>query len=51
MASHTRIDPSKEPETICWPSGENATELTIFVWPVRGPAAISPVMAVHTRIV
>src|SRR6266436_241872 len=34
-----------------WPSGKNATDLTESVCPVKGPAAVSPVMAFHTRIV
>jgi hypothetical protein len=36
---------------MCWPSGENATDLTEPVCPVKGPVAVSPVMAFHTRIV
>ena len=51
MAFHTRIVLSYEPETMYWPSGENATELTELVCPVKGPAAVSPVMAFHTQIV
>src|ERR1700674_2768758 len=35
---------------MCWPSGENATELTEPVCPVKGPAAVSPVFAFQTRI-
>jgi hypothetical protein len=35
----TRIDPSEEPETMCRPSGENATDPTRPVCPVKGPAA------------
>ena len=38
-------------ETMCRPSGENATDTTESVCPVKGPAAVSPVMAFHTRIV
>src|SRR6266849_2537752 len=38
----TRIVQSKEPETMCWPSGENATDETRLVCPVKGPAAVSP---------
>src|SRR6266571_7503673 len=34
-----------------WPSGENATDQTQSVCPVNGPAAVSPVVAFHTRIV
>jgi hypothetical protein len=34
-----------------WPSGENATDQTESVCPVKGPADVSPVMAFHTRIV
>jgi hypothetical protein len=33
------------------PSGENAIDLTESVCPVKGPTAVSPVMAFHTRIV
>ena len=37
---------------MCWPSGENATELTSPECPlVHGPATISPVMAFNTHIV
>src|SRR6266702_2388966 len=36
---------------MCWPSGENATDLTGPVCPVNGPASVSPVAAFHTRIV
>jgi hypothetical protein len=50
MAFHTRIVQSCEPETMCWPSGENATNMTQSVCPVKGPATVSPVMAFHTRI-
>ena len=28
VAFHTRIVPSSEPETMCWPSGERATDST-----------------------
>src|SRR5712691_10863188 len=35
---------------MCWPSGENATDLTEPVCPVKGPATVSPAMAFHTRI-
>src|SRR6266702_3379760 len=34
-----------------WPSDENPTEETKCAWPVNGPAAVSPVVAFHTRIV
>ena len=51
MALHTRIVPSSEPETMYWPFGENATDLTEFVCPVKGSAAVSPVVAFHTQIV
>src|SRR6266436_5916100 len=34
-----------------WPSGENATDLTECLCPVKGPATVSPVVAFHTRIV
>src|SRR6266702_880752 len=44
-----RIDSSPD-ETMCWPSGENATDLTVDVCPVNGPASVSPVVALHTRI-
>src|SRR6266478_4182698 len=46
-----RIVPSFEPETMWWPSGENATDRTGSVCPVKGPATVSPVVAFHTRIV
>src|SRR6266702_847511 len=36
-------------ETMCGPSGENATDSTMC--PVNGPATVSPVVAFHTRIV
>jgi hypothetical protein len=32
-ASHTRIVPSDEPDTIFFPSQENATDITRLVWP------------------
>ena len=34
-----------------WPSGENATDKTELVCRVKGPTAVSLVMAFHTRIV
>jgi hypothetical protein len=36
---------------MCLPSGENATDVTESVCLVKGPAAVSPVTAFHTRIV
>jgi hypothetical protein len=30
VAFHTRIVPLDEPETMCWPSGENATDPTLL---------------------
>ena len=33
------------------PSGENATDVNEVVCPEKGPAAVSPVVAFHTRIV
>ncbi len=51
VAFHTRIVPSSEPETMWWPSGENATELTERVCPVNGLNTVSLVVAFHTRIV
>src|SRR6266702_4719541 len=36
---------------MCWPSGENATDVTVFECPLNGPATVSPVVAFHTRIV
>jgi hypothetical protein len=51
MVFHTHIVLSCEPETMLWPSGENATEKTAFVCPINGPAIISPVMGLHTQIV
>ena len=32
-ASHTLTVLSKEPDTILVPSGENATDVTVLVWP------------------
>src|SRR6266581_4095526 len=51
VALHTRIVPSRDPETMRWPSGENPTDKTESVCPVNGPAPVSPVVAFHTRIV
>src|SRR6266571_4086667 len=51
MAFHTRIVPSKQPETMCWPFGENATDMTESGCPLKGPATVSPVVAFHIRIV
>src|SRR6266571_4603335 len=51
VAHHIRIVPSFEPETMRWPSGENATDTTEDVCTVNGPASVSPVVAFHTRIV
>src|SRR6266702_436047 len=51
IALHTRIVPPCEPETMRWPSGENAKDMTGCLCPVNGPAAVSPVVAFHTRIV
>ena len=51
MAFHTQIVSSLEPETICWPSGENATDLTHSVCPANGPATIFPVVLFRTQIV
>ena len=50
LTQYTRIDPSSERETMCWPSGENATDQTEPVCPVKGPAAVSPVTAFQTQI-
>jgi hypothetical protein len=36
---------------MCWPSGENATDLNELVCPVKGPATVSPVVVFNTRIV
>jgi hypothetical protein len=51
MVFHTQSVLSFEPETMVWPSGENATDETESVCPVNGPATISPVMVLHTQIV
>src|SRR6266702_1101440 len=51
VAFHTRIVPSREPETMRRPSGENATDTTESVCPGNGPASVSPVVAFHTRII
>src|SRR6266702_3995689 len=48
---HTQIAPSREPETMRLPSGENATEKTENPCPVNGPVSVSPVVAFHTQIV
>ena len=48
---HKQIDLSTDPETMCWPSGENATEVTKSECPLNGPATVSPVMVFHTQIV
>jgi hypothetical protein len=45
LAFQTQIVLSCDPETICCPSGENATEVTACVCPVNGPVTISPVTA------
>jgi hypothetical protein len=42
---------SQEPETIHWPSGENATEVTLLVCPVNGPITVTPVAGFHKRTV
>ena len=36
---------------MCCPSGERATDETQLVCPVNGPATVSPVVALRTRIV
>ena len=36
---------------MCWPSGENATELTQSLCPVNGPPTVSLVKALQTRMV
>src|SRR5260370_1406967 len=51
MVFHTQIVLSQEPETMCWPSGENATEFTGAECPLNGPDTVSPVIAFHTQIV
>src|SRR6266702_2241498 len=38
-------------ETMCRPSGENATDPTTFECPLNGLVMVSPVVAFHTRIV
>jgi hypothetical protein len=40
--------PQSEAETMCWPSGENATDLTGSVCPVKVPGTVSSAMAFHT---
>ena len=42
---------SRDPETNVLPSGENATETTKSVCPIRGPTRRSPLCASHIRIV
>ena len=50
-AFHTQIVPSLEPETMCVLLGENATDLTQFVCPLKGPAMVLPVCGFNTRMV
>src|ERR1700733_11708459 len=50
-ASHTRMVLSTEPEAICLPLEEKATQLTVPVCILRGPKAIFPVCASQTMIV
>ena len=48
-ASQTWIVLSQEPETMDFPSGENATEVTQAVCPVIGSEMSSPVSTSQTR--
>src|SRR6267154_1593363 len=50
-ASHNQMVLSYDPDTMCLPSGENATELTRLSCPVRGARSSSPVSASHNQIV
>ena len=48
MAFHTWIVRSSEPETMCWPPGENATVLTRFACSARRSAAVFPSWRGHS---
>ena len=50
-ASHILIVLSDDPETMYFPSGENATEVTQSVWPLNGSETSFPVCASHILIV
>ncbi len=50
-ASHNRSVLSSEPETMRWPSGENATLVTEPSWPRSGSPTGWPVAASHNRSV
>ena len=50
-ASQRRIVPSREPDTIRDPSGENATERTQLECPLSGLPMASPVSASQRRMV
>ena len=43
--------PISEPDTIRFPSGENATEKTTSEWAPNGPVMVSPDWASQTRTV
>jgi hypothetical protein len=49
--SHKRTVLSSEPETICFPSEEKATDLTRPVWPFNGSPSGAPLSAFHKRTV
>ena len=50
-ASHILILLSSDPETMYLPSGENATDMTVSVWPSNGSETSFPVCASHILIV
>src|SRR2546425_1830524 len=50
-ASQTRSVLSSEPDTIFFPSWENATDVTQSVWPSNGPRMVNPDSASQTRSV
>jgi hypothetical protein len=50
-AFHNIIVPLYDPDTMFLPSGENATQLTGFLWPCRGGCSNFPVSAFHKQIV
>jgi hypothetical protein len=48
-ASQTRSVLSPDPDTIFFPSGEKATDVTDSVWPSNGPRMLDPDSASQTR--
>src|SRR5262245_49526698 len=51
VMSHIRMVLSTLPLASHFPSGENATEFTALVWPVRGSPSWVPVLASQIRMV